>query len=86
MRLSILGLVKGVGKQEEKTTDNSKTEKNYRSQVVITYVEGVSERVDQVLKKYSHASPRNPEMYINIPKGQSRTGRTSLHMIDREIV
>ena len=83
MRLSILGLVKGVGKQEEKTTDNSKKEKNYRSQVVITYVEGVSERVDQVLKNYSHATLRCILVYL---KDKVEQGELVYNMIDGEIV
>ena len=52
VQLSILGLEKGDKKQEEKNSRQEKKGKKYRSQVVIPYVEGVSERFDQVLGKY----------------------------------
>ena len=42
-------------KNKKKTKD-----RNYRSQVVIPYVEGVSERVHRVLKKYGVATTMRP--------------------------
>ena len=42
-------------KNKKKTND-----RNYRSQVVIPYVEGVSERVHRVLKKYGVATTMRP--------------------------
>ena len=42
-------------KNKKKTND-----RNYRSQVVIPYVEGVSERVHRVLKKYGVATAMRP--------------------------
>ena len=57
----------------EKVTDNKKRKKNrqeekdtnYRSQVIIPYVEGVSERVDWVLKKYSVATALHPHITLD---------------------
>ena len=71
-----------------KVTDSSKKKKNnnkindinYRSQVVIPDVEGVSERVHQVLHKIwssnSHASPHHPQVLVGTSQGQSRARRT----------
>ena len=39
-------------KKKRKTADKRKKDKNHINQVVIPYVEGVSERVDRVLKEY----------------------------------
>ena len=41
-----------------------KQDKNYRNQVVIPYVEGVSERVDQVLKKYGVFTATRPHITL----------------------
>ena len=40
--------------ENKRTTADKKKDKNYKNQVVIPYVESVSERVDWVLKKYMH--------------------------------
>ena len=60
MRLFVLILDNSNGKQEEQETDKRKKDKNYRSQAVIPYVEGISERVDRVLKKYGVATAMRP--------------------------
>ena len=61
MWLSILGLEKSPRqrKREEKTNSRTKN-KDYRSQVVFPYVEGVSERVHRVMKKYGVATVIRP--------------------------
>ena len=46
-------------KNKKKTND-----RNYRSQVVIPYVEGVSERVHRVLKKYGVATAMRPHIIL----------------------
>ena len=67
MRLSVLGLDRKVTnnkKQEDihqsKKTYTRRKDKNYRSHVVILYVEGISERVNRVLKKYGVATSKRP--------------------------
>ena len=50
MWLSILGLEKGKNAKEKKKTNSRTKNKDYRSQMVIPYVEGVSERVHRVKK------------------------------------
>ena len=65
MRLSVLGLDKNVmNNKKSKKTDTRRKDKNYRSQVVIPYVQGVSERVDRVLNKYGVATARRPPTTI----------------------
>ena len=50
-----------VTDSSKKKKNNKKTnDRNYRSQVVIPYVEGVSERVHRVLKKYGVATAMRP--------------------------
>ena len=44
----------------KKKKKKKKNDRNYRSQVVIPYVEGVSERVHRVLKKYGVATAMRP--------------------------
>ena len=39
--------------KKRKTTNKRKKNKNYRRHVVIQYIEGISARADQVLKKYA---------------------------------
>ncbi len=48
------------GKKREKEDKGKNPEKKFKSQVVIPYVEGVSERVDRVLKKYDIATAMRP--------------------------
>ena len=50
MWLSSLGLEKGKNAKEKKKTNSRTKNKDYRSQMVIPYVEGVSERVHRVKK------------------------------------
>ncbi|KAI0217214.1 hypothetical protein LSAT2_030909 [Lamellibrachia satsuma] len=49
-----------VKNKKRKTADKSKKEKNYRNQVVIPYVEGVSLRSKHVLKKYGVTTAMRP--------------------------
>ena len=52
----VIDNMKSKNKQEEK-------DKNNRSQVIIPYMEGVSERVDWVLKKYGVATQRSDDCW-----------------------
>ncbi|KAK2178996.1 hypothetical protein NP493_519g03003 [Ridgeia piscesae] len=67
------GIVTDNTKEKNKTNSRTKN-KDYRSQVVIPYVEGVSERVHRVKKKYgvvnSRAFPHHPQA----PAGTSTSG------------
>ena len=60
MRLSILGLEKVMDNKKSKKADKRKKDKIYRSQVIISYTEGVSETADRVLKKYRLATAMSP--------------------------
>ena len=61
MRLSVLGLERKVtNNNKSKKTDTRRKDKNYRSHVVILYVEGISERVNRVLNKYGVATSMRP--------------------------
>ena len=51
----------------KKLTDKKiRKDANYISQVVMPYVEGVSERVDRVLKKYGVATAMRPHTTLRI--------------------
>ena len=56
---------------EKKTNSRSKN-KDYRSEIIITYMEGVSERVHQVLNKY------HPQARAGTSKGQGRAVVSSI--------
>ena len=59
--LRVCGYPSKVTDGSKKKKNNNKTnDRNYRSQVVIPYVEGVSERVHRVLKKYGVATAMRP--------------------------
>ena len=61
MWLSILGLKSVTDNTKEKKKINSGTKnKDYRSQVLIPYMEGVSERIHRVMKKYGVATAMRP--------------------------
>ena len=66
--------------KKRRTISTNRTQKrNYRSQVVIPYVSGVSERVHRVMKKYGvkiHASPHHPQVSAGTSKTQVRICRT----------
>ena len=59
MRLSVLGL-ENVTENKKKKQQTRKKDKNYRNQVVIPYVECVSEWVDRVLKKHGVTTAMRP--------------------------
>ena len=64
----------------KKKKNNKKTnDRNYRSQVVIPYIEGVSESTpstEEIWSSNSHAFPHHPQVLVGTSQGQSRARRT----------
>ena len=61
-------------KNKKKTND-----RNYRSQVVIPYVEGVSESTpstEEIWSSNNYASPHHPQALVGTSQRQSRARRT----------
>ena len=60
MRLSSLGLKEGRRIREEQESKKEKSEKQFKGQVVLPYVEGVTEKIDRVMKKHDIATAMRP--------------------------
>ncbi len=76
--MSILGLEKVTDNTKQKNkTDTKSQNKEYRSQLVIPYVEGVSEgKTHRVMKKYGVARTVVPSILRDRETTENTTGRT----------
>ena len=78
-------LNKGTYSCKKKKNKKKTNDRNYRSQVVIPYVEGVSERVQRVLKKYGVATSMRPHTTLSTKNTTGGTQKGCRQHEKREI-